>query len=151
QLENLNELWEEGIIPTEEEYMEIREGLEQQHQDALAKIEKAGADERMKAAQQESAARQQVMAGMMNNLTQLMNSGNREMFNIGKAAAIAQALVKGYQAVVNSYEAGTRIGGPVVGAAFAATAAAATAGQIASIRNQSYNSGGSVSARTGGT
>src|SRR5699024_5841067 len=78
------------------------------------------------------------------------NSGNKEMFRIGKIAAIANALLKGREAVVSAYAAGAKVGGPVVGAAFAATAAAATAAQIASVSSTSFGGGGSASARGGG-
>jgi len=87
---------------------------------------------------------------MFDNLSTLMNSGSKKMFQIGKTAAIASALVKGYEAVVSSYAAGAKVGGPVVGAAYAATAAAATAAQIGQIKKQQFGSGGSVTAYSGG-
>lgn len=91
-------------------------------------------------------ARVGIVASMMDNLSQLMNSGSRTQFEIGKTAAIASALVKGYEAVVSSYAAGAKIGGPVLGAAYAATAAVATAAQIGQIRKTQFGSAsGSVS------
>lgn len=48
------------------------------------------------------------------------------------------AIISGYEAITSSYAAGSKIGGPVVGAAFAATAAAATFAQISQIRAASF-------------
>jgi hypothetical protein len=73
----------------------------------------------------------------------LMNSGNKQMFKIGKAAAIASATVDGITAAVSSYKAGAKIGGPVVGASFAAASLLATGAQINTLKSQSFNGGGS--------
>lgn len=87
-------------------------------------------------------ARLQVASSMMGNLSSLMDTENRKLFNIGKVAALAQATIDGYSAIQSSYAQGSKIGGPVVGAAFAATAAIATGVQIARIASTSYGSGG---------
>jgi hypothetical protein len=55
------------------------------------------------------------------------------LFAIGKAAALAQATIDGYAAIQGAYKSGSVIGGPPLGAAFAAAAAAATAVNIAKI------------------
>ncbi len=135
---------------TDEERKARMEQLEADHQDALTRIAARGNQERTAVAAQEARQRQTVMTDMMNNLTQLMNSGNKEMFQIGKVAAIANALLKGREAVVSAYAAGSKVGGPAVGAAFAATAAAATAAQIASVKSTSMGSGGSVTSGSSG-
>lgn len=70
-----------------------------------------------------------------------------QAFEDNKALAYATAVVKGIEAIVSSYAAGAKIGGPIVGAAFAATAAVATAGQIAAIGSTSMNSKSMPSAR----
>jgi hypothetical protein len=64
--------------------------------------------------------------------------------------AISSALISAKEAVVHAYDKGNSVGGPVLGAAFAAVAAATTASQIAAIRSQSFGGGGSVSAGGGG-
>lgn len=134
----------------DEEYRERMREAEQQLQDDLTLIAARGAKDRNAVSTQEANERSRVMSGMMGNLTQLMNSGSKEMFRIGKIAAIAQALLSGREAVVSSYKVGARIGGPALGAAFAATAAAATAAQIASVKNTSFGGGGGVSGGGGG-
>jgi hypothetical protein len=77
------------------------------------------------------------------NLSSLMDTENRKLFEIGKVAALSQAIIDGYSSVLSSYKAGSDIGGPIVGAAFAATAGIATAVQISKISGASFGGGGS--------
>ena len=134
----------------EEEHQQLMRDLAEQHHDRLNAIEARAADERKRIQQEEARERRAVVDGMMNNLVSLMNSGSKEMFRIGKVAAVAQALLAGREAIVNSYNAGTRIGGPPLGAAFAATAAAATAAQIASVKSTTFGGGVTTGGSTGG-
>lgn len=122
---------------TMQEHQELLQHSQQRHQDAMTAIDQRAAAERLA-----------VTKGMLSNLSTLMSSQSKQAFKIGKAAAIANALVNAQEAIVGSYAAGARIGGPILGAAFAVTAAAATAVQIQNIRNTSFGGGGSVS--TGG-
>lgn len=84
------------------------------------------------------------------NLFQGMTAGlaanSKSAFEFNKALSIGIALIKGYEAVVSSYAAGARIGGPYLGAAFAAIAATATAMQIRQISQTSF---GDTQASTG--
>jgi len=100
--------------------------------------------------EKELKANANLVAGALGDLSSLMQSKNRKLFEIGKVAAIAQATIKGAVAVVNSYEKGTELGGPIVGAVFGAAAAAAAAVQIQSIASTSFGGGGSVSAPSSG-
>ena len=84
-------------------------------------------------------AKQQIAMGMLGNLSALMSSESKRLFEVGKAAAVASALIKGYESVLNSYAAGSKIGGPVLGAAYAATAGIATAVQIDKISNSKFS------------
>lgn len=68
---------------------------------------------------------------------------SRKVFEAQKAAKTAQILLNIPESVSNSYAAGTKIGGPIVGAAFAAAALATQLGQLKSIQSQSFG-GGSV-------
>jgi len=79
-------------------------------------------------------------------------SNNKVLFNINKAARLAEAVMGAQATVANAYDYGVRISGgnPVVGVAFAATAAAAKASQISSIASASFGGGGSVSSGGGG-
>lgn len=83
-------------------------------------------------------------SSMFGNLSSLMDTENKKLFQVGKVAALSQAIIDGYSAVLSSYKEGTKIGGPIVGAAFAATAGIATAVQISKISSASYGGGGSA-------
>ncbi len=63
-----------------------------------------------------------------------------QAFEDNKALAIANAVVKGGEAVVSSYAAGSSLGGPILGAVFAGIAAATTAKQIADIASSNKDS-----------
>ena len=80
-----------------------------------------------------------------------MNSESRKMFEVGKAAALAGAIVDGYAAITGAYAQGAKIGGPPLGAAFGAAAAAATFAQIQNIRSASFGSKGGGSSTGGGS
>lgn len=136
-LEDLK-LARENKLITEQEYDALELERFVSHMDALGEIEQAAAAKREATLEQERQAKLAVAQGMFSNLSTLMNTGSRKLFEIGKAASIANALVSGYEAVVSSYAAGAKIGGPVVGAAYAATAAAATFAQIKQIRASSF-------------
>ena len=71
------------------------------------------------------------------------------MFNINKVAAIANTLLKAKESVTSAYAFGSHFGGPVLGAAMAGVAAAATLAQVNAIRSQQFGGGGSVSAGGG--
>lgn len=66
-------------------------------------------------------------------ISTLASSNNKTLAAIGKAAAITNATIDGYAAIQSSYRVGASVGGPYVGAAFAALAAAATAVNISKI------------------
>jgi len=120
------------------------------HEEKLTSIEEDAANKRKRIAAQEMQARFDVMNGMYTNLSSLMNTHSRRAFKIGKIAAISSAIVAGIEAGVHSYNAGAEIGGPVLGAAFAATAAVATGTQIQNLRRQQFGGGGSVTGIGGG-
>lgn len=74
----------------------------------------------------------------------LMNTKSREMFEIGKAAAIGQALINTYQSATGAYAAlsGIPYVGPFLGAAAAAAAIVAGLANVAAIKSQSFGGSG---------
>jgi hypothetical protein len=91
--------------------------------------------------QRELAARQT----FFNNLAGLMNTSSKKAFEFGKKVSIAQAAVKGAQAVMDAWQAGMSTGGPwapVVAAAYAGAAALNAANIIGNIRSQQFGGGG---------
>jgi hypothetical protein len=77
----------------------------------------------------------------------LQRTGSREAFELGKAAAVAQATLNVPQAASNAFTVGAKLGGPVTGAAFAAVATAvqlANVSRIASQQPTGFANGGLV-------
>ena len=69
----------------------------------------------------------------MSQIQQVVGKEGGAAFNIMKGISMATALVKGYEAVVSAFAAGNKVGGPPLGFAFAAIAAAGVAAQIAAL------------------
>lgn len=87
----------------------------------------------------------------MSQISQIVGKEGGTAFNVMKAISMATALVKGYEAVVSAFAAGNKIGGPPVGFAFAAIAAAGVAAQIAALAAVRPGSGAAApAASTGG-
>jgi hypothetical protein len=74
----------------------------------------------------------------------LMNTQSRKMFEIGKAAAIAETIINTYKAATGAYSALASIPyvGPALGAAAAAAAVAAGLANVQMIRSQTFGGGG---------
>lgn len=100
--------------------------------------------------EQQTQNRLALAGDMFGNLSTLMNTKNKELFEVGKIAAISQAVINGYSSVISSFKHGSEIGGPYVGAAFAATAAVATGVQIANLSSTSFGSKSKPSAASVG-
>src|SRR5690606_18911282 len=105
--------------------------IREDHRDKMRAIEQAALQERLAA-----------WSGALGDLSALMGSENKKMFAIGKAAAMAQAIVDGWSAATSAYKKGVEIGGPPVGAAFAAMSIARTGAMLAQIRATQIGGGG---------
>lgn len=68
--------------------------------------------------------------------------GSKKFFAMNKAFSMANAAVSGTESAVNSYAAGSKIGGPILGAVFAAASVAATGKMISDIASQKFAKGG---------
>lgn len=92
-----------------------------------------------------------VMQGVMTTMEGLMMSNSKKMFEIGKAAAIANAIIDTYKAATGAYAALASIPyvGPALGAAAAAAAIAAGMARVQAIRSQNMG-GGSGAVSPGG-
>jgi hypothetical protein len=142
----------DNSLITEEAYNALIQEAAQRHVDEMLRISSDGAAKDEAIDEATKASKLSLASAMMNNLANLMNTGSKKMFNIGKMAAIASAVVDGHAAAVSSYKAGAKIGGPLMGAAFAATSVAATGSMIQKIRSQSFGggSGGGTTSFSGG-
>lgn len=116
----------DSIIP----YHELRERMEQQHQDALLEIERSRLDQKLNA-----------WGDFFGNLSSLQDSESKKLAAIGKAAAITQVLIDTARAAMASYAYGASIGGPYLGLAFAAAAGVAGGVQLAAIRSAKATGG----------
>lgn len=84
--------------------------------------------------------REKVQGAMMNNLVNLMNSGSKKMFEIGKAAAITQATIDTYKGAQAAF---ADTPGPIWVKAVAGVAALAMGLQrVSAISSTSFNSKG---------
>jgi len=139
--EALNEALEQELL-TKQEWAELSREQKARQEEELTAIEEKAADARTKIAEAEAKAKMQALGGALSDLSTLMNSESRKMFEIGKAAALAQAVIDGQAAIVGAYKVGASIGGPPLGAAYGAAAGLATLQNINAIKNQSFGSGG---------
>lgn len=117
---------------SEEEFRAERERLEADHLDRMRELDRAAMQEKLAG-----------WSGALGDLASLMTSGNKKMFAIGKAAAVAQAIVDGWSAATSAWDKGMKVGGPPVAAAFTAMSLARTGAMIASLKSTSFNGGGS--------
>lgn len=150
---------QEALREAREMGLEIKGGYDQaereakeRHEQNLSDIEMRAADQRKRIAEDEARARQNAMAKMWSNLSSLMGSESRKMFEIGKAAAISQTVISTITGAQEAYKAlaGIPVVGPALGAAAAAAATLAGAARVSQIRSQSFGGGGSVGAGAGG-
>lgn len=97
--------------------------------------------------QQTSAVRQ-----MFSDLTTLSQTGNKSLFEIGKAAARANVVLSTYEGAQKAYTAlaGIPIIGPALGIAAAGAAIAAGGVRLSAINSTSIGGGGGISAGAGG-
>ncbi len=143
KIEALKQYHEDKLI-TESEHNLLEEELRAQHEANLAGISDSWAERNRKFERMTGEQKMQFASQVFGNLTSLMNTNSRKMFEIGKASAYAQAIVNTAQGVTAALSLG------LPGIALAASIAAAGAVQIATIAGQTFNGGGgSVSAGPG--
>lgn len=141
-----------------EHFARLGEILADYQSSRFAMLSEAGEQELEKQAEfakrsreiEEMSGREKVAAvsGAFGDLASLMSSENEKLFKIGKAAAIAEATVSGYQAAVSAWEKGMEVGGPPTASLFTAASLARTGALISQIASQSI--GGSSGGGGGG-
>lgn len=143
------EILQQGLdakLLTQTEYNSQLEDLQTSSAANLLKIQQDAAN---KDKALDLAARKQKIAAAKQTFGQisgLMSSESRKLFELGKAAAIANATISGIEAAVHSFKFGAQIGGPYVGAAFAAASLLSTGAQIQQISSQSFGGGATATA-----
>lgn len=131
---------------TEEEYQAARGQMLQRHADEAAAIKKKEEDAKTKVQLEAEAARKAALGTALGDLSTLMNTGSRKMFEVGKAAAISQTVLSTYEGAQKAYSslAGIPVVGPALGIAAAGAAIAAGVARVQSIRSQKFGSGAST-------
>lgn len=134
----------------------INEALEREriqdseHKDLMLRAQKDYADKMAALELKDRNAKLSALGGMFGDLSSLMNTNNKKLFKVGKAAAIAQATIDGYQAAVSAWDKGMKMGGPPLAAAFTAASLLKTGALIAGIKSQQYGGASSSAAGAGG-
>ena len=134
--------FEQNRTLTVERAAQLRKGIEEKYRLAALQIQ---------ASQYSGMAN--IVDTSLGQITDLVGSEGEKQLSIFKAISAATALVKGYEAVVSAYAAGSKIGGPALGAVFAGVAAAGVAAHIAKLMSTTTSSGGgggAVSSSGGG-
>jgi hypothetical protein len=143
RLELLVEALEQGRV-TEAHYLLQRELMEQDHQDALYRIEDAAIKRKFGISKVHRKLDLDAAKTFLGSMSQLMNTNSRKMFELGKIAAIGETVINTYKAATGAYAALSSIPyvGPALGAAAAAAAIAAGMANVAAIKAQSFGGGG---------
>lgn len=123
----------------EEELAALELKIREDHHEKMREVERAALQERLSA-----------WSGAFGDLSALMSSENKKLFQIGKAAAVAQAVVDGWSAATTAWDKGMKIGGPKVAAAFAALSMARTGVMVAQIQATQIGGGGGGASAGGG-
>lgn len=131
----------ENRLITEQEWMELERQQKARHEDELTEIEKRASDARQNLVDQEARNKEQATKDMWSNLASLMNSESRKLFEIGKAAAIANTVISTWESAGDAAKWGMKIGGPPLAAAFAGAAVVAGFARVQSIASQSFGGG----------
>lgn len=126
-------------------YDELLQETAARHQKELTELEKRESDRRKKLAEDERRFKVDALDDALSNMTTLMNTGSRKMFEIGKFAANSNALLNTYEAVTGAYKVGASIGGPVLGAAYGTAAFGAQMAQVQKINSTQFGGSGGAS------
>jgi len=151
ELELLSESEERGI-ELKGEYWELEAELYQSHMDRLNSIQERQMSREQVLWESGWKGKAKVVSGILGGLTTLMNTENRKMFEIGKAAATSQAIIDTIAAAQGAFKAMIDIPvvGPALAAAAAASALAAGYARVRAIQSQSFGASSGGGAVSGG-
>jgi len=112
------------------------------HEASLGDIEAQWALKRLRLQQMTDKQKTVSAIGEMANMTAGVAQHSRVLFEINKAATLASILLATPKAVAGAFAYGTEVGGPYVGAAFAAIAAAVQLSQFQAASSTTFSGGG---------
>ena len=113
-----------------------------QHESNIGNIQAQAALERLKVSKLAGDLQTKHELNRLKTMTAGVAQSSKTMFKINKALSIASILVSTPRAVAGAYAAGAEIGGPILGAAYAAIAAAAQLAQLQQARSATFTGGG---------
>lgn len=124
----------------------------EKHEQVMLSIAEKYAKAKQKLEGQETKQRVAAFQGMFGNLSLLMESNSKTMFEIGKAAAITNTVISTYSSAQKSYDslAGIPIVGPTLGAAAAVAAIAVGVQRVNAIKSTSFGSTSVIGGGGGG-
>lgn len=130
--------------------LEMVRQLQQEHEDARLQVIEDGIRRELQL--RNMSARDKVLTASkeLQDIIGVTSSYNKTLFNLKKVAMLSEATLSARKTVVDAYEKGNSIGGPLLGASFAVTAGIAQAANIAQIASSSYGGGGGGVGSVGG-
>jgi hypothetical protein len=134
----------ENRMISEEQYRMWLEQLENEHGTRMTEIVKKNMSDSEKFRNQSLQKQAKDVAGFLQQMTASTANSSKEMFAINKAASLANGIVTAYETIMDAYKFGTKIGGPPVGAAFAAVAGAAQFAQLRAIASSQFSGEGTT-------
>jgi len=147
QLETLREALENEMI-LEEEYQIAKQILEEKHAAKIAEIRKKGMTDLEKFTNASYSKQFGMITGYLADITAGVARENKAMFELNKAAGIANAIVSAYEGISKTLGAYPF----PINVALAAAHAVAAFAQVRAIASQSFNSGGGAApSLAGGT
>lgn len=147
KLEDLQFALEEELI-LEEEYQILKQVLEEKHQAKIADIRKKGMSDLEKFTNSSYSKQAGMISGYLADITAGVARENKAMFEINKAAGIANAIVSAYEGISKTLGAYPF----PINIALAAAHAVAAFAQVKAISSQSFSGGGAAApSLAGGT
>lgn len=147
QLEFLRESLEQELI-LEEEYQILKQVLEEKHQAKIAELRKKGMTDLEKFTNASYSKQVGMISGYLADITSGVARENKAMFELNKAAGIANAIVSAYEGISKTLGAYPF----PINVALAAAHAVAAFAQVRAIASQSFSGGGSAApSLAGGT
>lgn len=113
-----------------------------EHGQALLEIAKHTTDEEVRILGMSMQQRAGLVASGFADMTAAVARGSRFMFNLNKAATIANVALTLPEKISDAYKWGNKIGGPILGGAFAAVAGAAGLAHIQMAQRASFSGAG---------
>ncbi len=123
-------------------YDELREQLKAQHLGKIAALDSRHLSRQEKLWKMGLKGRLTLTSGMLGQLSSLMDTSNKKQFEIGKKAAIAQAIINTYKSAQSGFAADPFF---PVGIAMGALALVTGALNVQKIKSQSFSSGAAPS------